>query len=401
MSKEEEPMAANPSPSSAVPLVDPKQSQEPGEEPKALTGTALCLSGGGYRAMLFHVGSLWRLNEAGWLPRLDRISSVSGGSITAGVLGLHWGELGFDGANGKGVAANFQQALVDPIRGLAGETIDAGAVLGGIFGRGSVSDHVADAYRKHLFDHKTLQDLPDHPRFVINATNIQSGALCRFSKPFLWDYRVGKIANPKIELAVAVGASSAFPPVLSPVELDLSGFTFEPNTGDDLQRPPFTTKMVLSDGGVYDNMGIETAWKCHKTLLVSDGGAKMSAEEHPKSDWLRHSVRVLDVIDNQVRSLRKRQLIAAFKSKSKDEHDGTYWGIVTNIADYQLADALDCPFAKSRELAEVATRLSAVPDRLQERLINWGYAVCDAALRKHVDPTTPKPKGFPYAGGIG
>lgn len=38
-------------------------------------GTALCLSGGGYRAMLFHLGSLWRLNDAGLLPRLSRIST--------------------------------------------------------------------------------------------------------------------------------------------------------------------------------------------------------------------------------------------------------------------------------------------------------------------------------------
>ena len=55
-------------------------------------GIALCLSGGGYRAMLFHLGALWRLNEWGYLPRLARISSVSGGSITAGVLGLKWAE---------------------------------------------------------------------------------------------------------------------------------------------------------------------------------------------------------------------------------------------------------------------------------------------------------------------
>ena len=45
---------------------------------------ALCLSGGGYRAMLYHVGALWRVNELGMLPKLARISSVSGGSITAG-----------------------------------------------------------------------------------------------------------------------------------------------------------------------------------------------------------------------------------------------------------------------------------------------------------------------------
>ena len=36
-------------------------------------GIALCLSGGGYRAMVFHLGALWRLNEGGYLPRLDRV----------------------------------------------------------------------------------------------------------------------------------------------------------------------------------------------------------------------------------------------------------------------------------------------------------------------------------------
>jgi len=44
-------------------------------------GIGLCLSGGGYRAMLFHVGALYRLNEFGLLPRIARIASVSGGSI--------------------------------------------------------------------------------------------------------------------------------------------------------------------------------------------------------------------------------------------------------------------------------------------------------------------------------
>src|SRR5260370_639805 len=84
-------------------------------------GTALCLSGGGYRAMLFHVGALWRLNELAFLPRLDRISSVSGGSITAGVLGLKWNRLAFDSA---GIAVRFQQEVVEPIRAFASTTID-------------------------------------------------------------------------------------------------------------------------------------------------------------------------------------------------------------------------------------------------------------------------------------
>lgn len=46
-------------------------------------GVAVCLSGGGYRAMMFHVGALWRLHELGLLAQATRVSSVSGGSITA------------------------------------------------------------------------------------------------------------------------------------------------------------------------------------------------------------------------------------------------------------------------------------------------------------------------------
>ena len=49
-------------------------------------GLALCLSGGGYRATLFHLGATRRLHELGILGALNTISSVSGGSIFAGVL---------------------------------------------------------------------------------------------------------------------------------------------------------------------------------------------------------------------------------------------------------------------------------------------------------------------------
>src|SRR5690242_9924235 len=92
-------------------------------------GVALCLSGGGYRAMLFHVGALWRLNQLGYLPKLDRISSVSGGSITAATLGRSWGRLQFDA---NGVSPAFAAEIVAPLRRLAATTIDAGSIIGGI-----------------------------------------------------------------------------------------------------------------------------------------------------------------------------------------------------------------------------------------------------------------------------
>src|SRR5262245_33569962 len=53
---------------------------------KVRHGVALCLSGGGYRAALFHLGAMRRLNELGLLGALDTISCVSGGSILGAFL---------------------------------------------------------------------------------------------------------------------------------------------------------------------------------------------------------------------------------------------------------------------------------------------------------------------------
>jgi NTE family protein len=353
-------------------------------------GVALCLSGGGYRAMLFHVGVVWRLHDAGWLQRLDRISSVSGGSIAAGALALAWPKLEAEG---------LEAAFVAPVRALAGRTIDASSVIVGALTPDTVSERVAKAYRRHLFGDATLQDLPDHPRFVINATSVQSGALFRFSKPYMADYRVGRVNDPTVALADAVAASSAFPPVLSPFELDLADAQWIDEPGSDLGEGEYRERAVLSDGGVYDNLGLETAWKACRTVLVSDAGGHMAEDPDPAHDWGRHLFRVLGVIDNQVRSLRKRQCVDAFIA---GERLGAYWGVRTDIADFGLADALPAPHAATMVLAALSTRLAKLDDELQERLVNWGYAAADAGLRKHVDPALAAPAGFPYpAAGVG
>jgi NTE family protein len=365
-------------------------------------GVALSLSGGGYRAMIFHVGALYRLNEVGLLGKLTRISSVSGGSITAGLLGLLWSKLQFN----DGKAAKFG-SFVDAIQTMADTTVDAGAVMGGIFLPGTISDKVAKAYDDVLFKGAKLSDLPDDtgnaaPRFVINATNVQSSVLWRFSRPYMGDYRVGLVRNPDVALSTAVAASSAFPPILSPMTLPIRQ-KVDATKGADLNRAPYTTQAVLSDGGVYDNLGLETT-KRFKTLLVSDAGQKVVPEENPHHDWVRHSLRILDTIDNQVRSLRKRHLIDSY---IRGDHTGTFWGIRTDFADYKLAtDPLKCLTRKPAPLADIPTRLEKMPRDVQNRLMNWGYAICDAALRAHINAALQQqlgikitdPDKFPFPG---
>ncbi|AWN37683.1 patatin-like phospholipase family protein [Methylobacterium radiodurans] len=379
--------------------VDPRLSDEPAGGPEP--GIALCLSGGGYRAMVFHLGTLIRLNEAGILGKLSRVSSVSGGSITAAVLGLHWRELRFEDCR-----ATRLDLVTDKVLRMASTDVDAGAIVGGILLPGTISDRVAAAYDRILFDGASLSDLPDDgagegPRFVINATNVQTAALWRFSRPYMGDYRVGLVKDPDVRLATAVAASSAFPPVLSPLELEVR----QPYADDipaELDSPAYRERVTLSDGGVYDNLGLETAIKRYETLFVSDGGQKVAAEEHPATDWARHAVRILDVVDNQVRSLRKRGLIDAFRRGART---GAYWGIRTRFEDYGTrTDPLGCTSRDPSDLAATPTRLQAMPRGLQERLTNWGYAICDAALRTHVDDDLQarlgvqigEPRGFPY-----
>jgi NTE family protein len=376
-----------------------------------LPGAALCLSGGGYRAMLFHVGTLWRLNDAGLLPGLKRISSVSGGSITAAYLASKWDALGFPGSS---ISANFEKEFVNGLRSFARHTIDIPAVMRGVLLPGSVSNRIIAAYKKHLFGDRTLQDLPDHPRFVLNASNMQSGALWRFSKTYMRDWRVGSIDKPTLSLATAVAASSAFPPFLSPVTLKLDPAAFTPGSGDDLEDDAFRSRVVLTDGGVYDNLGLETVLKNYETVLVSDAGARMAPKSRPPIDWACQLKRVIDLIDSQVRALRKRDLMDYFTERScllaegaapgsgvvqRNSRLGAYWSVRTDIADYKVPH-LDCPFTSTSALAAVPTRLSRLPDSTQERLINWGYAVCDAALRAHVDPALPLPAKFPCKGGV-
>jgi NTE family protein len=353
--------------------------------------------------MLFHVGALKRLNELGRLQKIDRISSVSGGSIVAGILGINWEGLDFDAS---GVAGKFDELVTAPVKAIANKTIDWPVVLAGLLLPGSsIGWHLTWAYRRNGFGALTLQDLPDdrlpdRPRFVINATNLQSGVLWRFSRPYMRDYRVGEVVEPMVPLAAVVAASSAFPPILSPARFRFSASQFSPETGKDLQRAPFTTRPTLADGGVYDNLGLQTVWDRYETVLVSDGGGMMAASEGALGkikpwrwrDWGTQAARVTSVIDNQVRDLRKRQVIEGYRAG----RPGTYWGIRSHLADYGLETSLDCPPADTLKLATTKTRLKKLPAVNQERLINWGYAVCDTAVRRWVCKDASAPTSFPF-----
>jgi NTE family protein len=230
------------------------------------------------------------------------------------------------------------------------------------------------------------------------------------------DYKVGYIDKPDLPLSVAVGASSAFPPILSPVVLKSPGTFRPPEPPPALRDPRYRSRVTLSDGGVYDNLGLEPIIKRARMVLVSDGGSPFKTQPRPYGFWPLQVVRVLMSEDNQVRALRKRGLIeryqlhAGLRARNIDPwsipdaaaiaRQGTYWGMTTHADDYPAKGGLPCPADKTEPLARISTRLARMKEKDQEHLINWGYAVCDYAIRSHVDGSIAPATQWPYPRGL-
>lgn len=368
----------------------PKDSSQP--EPELQDGAALCLSGGGLRAMLFHVGALWRLIEAGHLQKIERFSSVSGGSVTAATLALKWNALE---RSGFSVPA-FIEEVVTPLRAFASKRVHLLEIIVlGLLLPGGVNRRLAAVYARRLFGKKTLQDLPqgEHaPRFIFNATSLQTGVLWRFCQPYMREYKVGAVFDPRIPISRVVAASSAFPPLLTPAKFSFKSGEVKADEYTTLHELPYTHVAVTGDGGIYDNLGLETVWKHYKTVLVSDGGLLLANDPAPRSNWISQTLRIIDIMDNQVRSLRMRQLFAAH---AQGVRDVALWTIGSPVKTHAVSPIYPSPEAVEH-LAKIPTISTILSAEDQEALINWGYAACDHALRSSIDPTLPHPSALPY-----
>ena len=351
---------------------------------------ALALSGGGYRATLFSLGSLWRLNEFGLLAQMNRITSVSGSSILSAFLAMKWEWLDFD-ENTK-VAGNFSMVIADPVRDFCSKNLDVKAGIAGIFSfRKSIGDKIAEEYAKRLYGIKTLQNLPgssNAPEFIFYATSLQSGVSVRISKSWIRDYKVGSLPNPALSLAKIVGASSAFPPILSPVTIECDPDAWQKMDGAFLfDNVEYRKKLVLTDGGVYDNMGLEAVWNDgFKNVFVCNASAPLKTDPDPGKNWASQALRVSSIITDQARALRKRALIENYQKLDANgnhlEYGGAYWGIRTEINDYEVNDPMVHDNKLTGSLQSMRTRLNAFSEKEQGHLINWGYALTDAALRR-------------------
>ncbi len=384
----------------------PHASEAPGATPAAKylapskrdrAGVVLCLSGGGFRAALFHLGSLRRLNELGILARLDGISSVSGGSIVAAHLATAlrpWP---------TGTLADFESKIASPLRAFTGRNLRTIPILRrllpwNLFRSSTGVENLARAYAERLpLTQLPLADLPERPAFKINATDMAFGVNWVFERARMGSYQAGYCAPPKPDWTVAraVAASSCFPPVFNPLPIGLAPTELVGGKAKGPARDSAVLGLRLTDGGNYDNLGLEPVWQRAKVVLVSDGGSVFNAG--PDENILWRLSRYADILSNQVSALRKRWLIASFLQK---EMEGTYWAVSSWAGNYQP----NPPAGYSRQLVDevvsaVRTDMDAFSDAEQKVLENHGYIVTEAAIRVHqpgLVSADPRPFAVPH-----
>lgn len=371
----------------------------PGRERK---GIALCLSGGGFRAALFHAGAIRRLNELGVLSRVRTISSVSGGSIASGLLATVWTRLARVGDRFTNLETLFEQ----PLRAFCGSNIRNGPLLWGrlnprnwprlLSSAFSATDLLVLQYQR-LLGSVRLSALPDTPRFVFCAANLQTGVSFELSARSIGDYALGYAEPGPLTLAEAVAASSSFPFAFPPLvrTMDVDAFSGgDPKAVAAGFRPG--PRVALTDGGVYDNMGLEPAWKTHATVLVSDGGTPFEIQARTRTWLVPRLQRSFQVVANQALAVRKRWLISAYL---RGVYGGAYWGLGTDPDEYRPPGGARPAGYSGRvidRLRVVRTDLDRFSAAEQSVLMNQGWALAGAALGRwgpdlaiHPSPAVP------------
>ena len=148
----------------------------------------LALSGGGFRATLYHLGLLRFLRDAGLLSQVTHITSVSGGSIMAAHLALNWGRYTGEAREFDAAASEFPDFVRLDVRNRVTRRFPLTLPLRWprrLLGRsnrlltrtGLLEYH----YQRYLYGDKSLFELPGTPRLYILATNLSEG--CRSPAP--------------------------------------------------------------------------------------------------------------------------------------------------------------------------------------------------------------------------
>ena len=352
----------------------------------------LALSGGGFRAVLFHLGVVACLRDAGELTHLRTTAAVSGGSILAGHLLVRWEDYTHPDtsrfASAAGELIHFTQRGIRNriVRRLPWIILAAHVPIrsrGPSWLLESSSALLARYYDRYLFRGARLSDLTGGGRPLVRfvATNVSDAGMSCFSQngyEFADVDAVGAHApfhTNSLQLSLAVTASSAFPALFPPLAVgdENSGCppgAFNPNP------------QLFTDGGVIDNLGIEALALNRsadaRLLVLSDAGtSSMDAFTRPSSGLLRTGIRAADLMMFRIRQLSLSRSNLNANDASSDRH--ARWVTITRAVD--PAKVASCaPLGIQARLQRIRTDLDSFNSVEIQELLRHGYSATAEAL---------------------
>jgi predicted acylesterase/phospholipase RssA len=359
----------------------------------------LALSGGGFRASLYHLGVVRFLRDAGILSQVTHITSVSGGSVLGAHLALNWDRYNGSPDEFDAVANELLAFIRMDIRNRITRRFPLTLPLRWarwLVGRsnrkltrtGLLEYH----YEKYLFGDVSLFELPERPRLHVLATNLSEGCLCSFTRDGLLMVRGGpgglyhleRVAMGLATVAMAVTASSAFPGFFPPLELTGT----DVGSGDgEFGRHAYT------DGGVYDNLGVrmfrclersrETGCPVARAnfvnidggldiVLVSDVGKRIEVQGARRPGGLiRTAIRATDILMDRVWQLEKENF---------QDSAGFVFAPIKEVVDPSEDPTAPHPEVQ-RQVANIRTDLDRFSPLEISALARHGYCVARKSCR--------------------
>jgi NTE family protein len=363
----------------------------------------LALSGGGFRAAIFHAGVLLRLADDGLLESVSSLSTVSGASLGVSLImsraGMHWPR-----------SIDFRKSIYPEVRRVL-TTIDLLTLKVCLAGAHRYRSRLlldrarvlADSLVRNWGVTATLDQLPDEPVWWLNATSVETGKNWRFSKREMGDWQFGRHYNPRFKLAEAAAASAAIPYGIGALRfhLPLEGwFRTDPSTRRPLERiEPSGSSVRLWDGGAYENLGLEVMYKPGEPLrgcdflICSDASGPLGKPTSisTKVTALFHGElagpRLFDIGGDQVRALRSRMFMT-------DVANGRVRGAILRMGNsvrevhVKAGRTSSNPVDYDAYLSDTdvtqallfPSGLKAVPRSVFDNILRHGYELADAAL---------------------
>jgi len=240
----------------------------------------VALSGGGSRAAAFHLGCLRALHDRGLLPRVRVVSGVSGGALLAALYaygphdfavfdaqaqqllrtGLEWAVVQRLLTSPRGAQAILNVASLPIVTAATFAQRAAAAVgmtpaVGAGHGNGPIqlrrvnrTTAFVDVLAERAFTDRMMAQVT-HPDLdvVLTACDLGTGGAVRFGSRVSACSQFGTIISD-VPVASAVAASAAYPAFLPALE---ERYRIRGRAGDEFERV-----LLLTDGGVYDNLGL-------------------------------------------------------------------------------------------------------------------------------------------------